>query len=70
MFIITRNKEILTRVKFIAQPYTKEQNTQTQKRHHTSWIVNWRCTKKVNNLRFYKSRSLVQQENTFYDFCL
>jgi hypothetical protein len=46
VFIITRNKQILARVKFIAQPYTQEQNTQTQKRHHTSWIVSWRYTQK------------------------
>ena len=47
MFIITRNKQILTRIKFIAQRYTQEQNSQTQKRHHTSWTVNWRYTKKL-----------------------
>jgi hypothetical protein len=32
MCTIVRNKQILTRVKFIAQPYRQEQNTQTQKR--------------------------------------
>ena len=47
MFIITRNKQILTRIKFIAQRYTQEQNSQTQKRHHTSWTVNWPYTKKL-----------------------
>jgi hypothetical protein len=47
MFIITRNKQNLTRVKFISQPYMQEQNTQTQKRQHTSWIVNWCYTKKL-----------------------
>jgi hypothetical protein len=56
MFTIARNKQTLTRVKFIAQPFTQEQNTQTQKRQIC-------ITPNVSNLRLYNSRSLVQ-ENT------